>query len=126
MQVVARIECGKELRRLRRIADHRVEIDHAVVGLAGANPRVHRLPFGFAFGSVVRRTLERGQRRTDDLQAADMCALDYLLMPGDQISSAWRRRLTGLSDVVDAFEHDDITNARLRQHVAIEPGEDVD
>src|SRR4029078_8943081 len=62
VQVVAGIELLLDLRGRGGIADSRIEIDDAVVRLAGSNPVVDGLALGFAFRSRIGCALERRQR----------------------------------------------------------------
>src|SRR5215831_15681368 len=104
VQVVARVELLLNLRRLRGIAHRRVEVDYAVVRLAGPDELVHRLTFGFAFGAEIGRALERRECRAIDLQAVRVGTLDELPVPGDEILGARNRIATADADVVDALE----------------------
>ena len=47
-------------------------------------------------------------------------------MAGDEVFSSWRRVLPCLANVVDAFKHDDMRDARLRECVALEAGQGID
>ena len=48
------------------------------------------------------------------------------MWPGDKVFRRWRRVLPGLANVVDAFEHDDVRDAWLRQCVVLEAGQGID
>src|SRR5438034_4679556 len=63
VQVIAGVERRAEGAGLRRIARGRVEVDHAVVGLARADPLVDGLTLGLADRGEVHRAFERRQRR---------------------------------------------------------------
>src|SRR5687768_879031 len=101
MQVVARIVRGQKFRRLTGIPRGGVEIDDAVVLLAGTNPFVHRGALGLAFRGPVAGAFKWRQRRTVDLEAARVRSPDELPVRRDEIGGGWQRVGPCLTDVVD-------------------------
>ena len=87
--MIARIVPGLQRRRALGIADGGVEIEHGVVGVAGADPFVERLTLGFAFGCPVGCALERRERRAVDLDVVGVRPLDQLPVCRDQIRRVW-------------------------------------
>jgi hypothetical protein len=85
MEVVAPIEALEELLRIARIARGLVEIDDAIVGVAGPNPLVECLALRLADVGVVRRAPERRQSPSHNLESAGVRARDQLLVRGDEI-----------------------------------------
>ena len=125
MQPVVGVEIGPELRRGIRVADGDVEVEDGIVLAAGPDPGVHRLPLGLALRSPVERALERSQGARVDRQALRLRTLDQRPMGRDDVFGA---RLGGGErhpDVVDRLEHDDVRDAGLQQHVAVETRERI-
>ena len=117
---------GANLLGVLGIARDGVEIDHRIVGFAGANPLVHRPAQCFAFLGVIGRARIGRQRGADRLDAVHVRALDDLLMRGDQILGRHRigrGRPRADPDIVDALHHDDPFHAGLAEHVAVEAGQ---
>jgi hypothetical protein len=126
VQVIAGIVGGQHLFRIAGIARGFIEVDHAVIGVAGPDPFVQRLTLRFAGVGVISRAPEGGERRTENLHASRVRPHDQLLVSGNEVLGAGSRSLTGVPDVVDPFHHDDVCDARLTQHVGFEPGQRVD
>ena len=80
VQVIAGVVRGVEPQRVGRVAHHRVEVDDAVEGAAGADPGVHRLADGLARRGVVPRSLERRQGRAEYPHAPGVRQGDQLLV----------------------------------------------
>ena len=96
-----------------RITGRGVEVEERVVRVAGPDPVVQRLTLGFALRREVVRAVEGRERRAEDLQATRMGAIDDLLVRRDQIVRARGRLLARATDVVDAFQEDQMRDARL-------------
>jgi hypothetical protein len=47
-------------------------------------------------------------------------------MAGDKVFRSWGRVLPSDANVVDAFKHNDVRDARLRQSVVLETGQGID
>src|SRR5690348_5867282 len=68
MEVVAAVVHGQKPLGVSRIMHHRIEIDHSIVGTAGADKFVHRFTLGFALGTEVRGAFKWRERAADDFQ----------------------------------------------------------
>ena len=79
---------------------------------------------GVACGTASAQPALRRERRTEDHEPALVRAVDQLLVTRDELLRAdLVARIRGIGspiDVVDALEHDDVRDARLHQHVAVE------
>ena len=99
MSVIATIECRKHAFRMRRIADHLVEINNCIVRAAGSDPVIDRMALCFLFWRVESRCYQRvfkGQDGTaEGCEAPLVCSLDELQQAGYNIFGAdvlrWRR-----------------------------------
>src|SRR5438094_9530238 len=109
--MVARIVLGEHSRWPIRVADRGVEIEDAIVGLAGSNPLVERLALGLSLWCPVVRVLKWRERRPEDPEALRAGALNHLFVRRDEFRRAGRGALSRLPDVVDAFEDDDVRRA---------------
>ncbi len=119
VQVITGVVRGVQPQRVGRIAHHRVEVDDAVEGSAGADPGVHRLTRGLARRGVIARSLERQQGRAEYPQAPGVRPGDQPLVPGDDLGRADVAQAE--PDVVDPLKHDDVPDPRLVQGVPPEP-----
>ena len=129
MQMVAGIECRKQMIGTLRIARDFVEIHERVEVSRAANPGIDGLTVRFGRGRWMVKSgiRERENRRADDLNAMRACARQDLFVCRDNIFHdglvLCRGHFPGSrqhSNIVDAFEHDDVSHARLRQHIVIE------
>src|SRR5215831_3544139 len=135
--MISTVERRKDSRGGTRVAKYRIEIDHSVIPLAQANPRVDPLALDLVGGRKDREWRSRdnepligGQCGAIDLEALRMRALDELLMAldnlidGDLLSGT---KSTGPphADVVAPQLHDHMGHSRLGQHVPIEPGQSI-
>src|SRR5262249_20348699 len=83
VQMIAGLERLLHLRRLRGIAERRVEVEHAVELLARPHPVVDGLAYSVAVGRVVPGALVRRDRRAVDLEALRVRPRDNLPVAGD-------------------------------------------
>jgi hypothetical protein len=88
--------------RVALIAGRLVKIDHGIVRFARPDPLVERLALCFSDLGVIGRSVERGQRRPQNLQPTRVRLLDQLLMAGDKVFRRWGRVLPSNANVVDA------------------------
>ena len=124
--MIAGVVRGEESAGLRRIPGDRVEIDHAVVGVAGPDPLIDRLAFGLAFPGKASAALVGRQRRaeifTPLVRARSIICL-WIAMMSSAVGVGFCLRV---ADVVDAFQHDDVRHAALAERVALESRQRVD
>jgi len=134
VEVVAAVEGGQHAVGLVGVARGFVKVDDGVEVPSGANPLVDGLAVGFAGGAgvVVARPGVGCDGRSDDGDAVGMGAKHDLLIGGedtpDEQSVFGGRGLVfagETAEVVDALEDDQIADAGLGEHVAVEAGEDV-
>jgi hypothetical protein len=90
VEIVSRVELLLEPGRHSRIPYGQVEIDHAVIRLAGPDPLVERRTLGLAVARPVAGALEWRERRTEDLESAGVRTFDELPLSGDEIGAASR------------------------------------
>src|SRR5215467_16036133 len=126
MEVIAGIVDWQKHFRVARIASRPVEVDHGIIRFARSDPLVERLALCFSDLGVISRTVERRQRCSKNLQPTRVRLLDKLLMASDEVFGRRGRVLSGIANVVDAFKHNDVRDAGLRQRVALETGERID
>src|SRR6185312_13413181 len=114
------------------IAHGLIEIDETVERLAGANPFVYSFALDLSSGREIARigsALKRRQRGAKNFKPVFVCALSHLLQSGDDVFRTYRfrfrSRCAGMSQVIDAFEDDHVLDARLREHIAIEPRQPI-
>src|ERR1035441_8267710 len=123
MQVIAAVIGREEADWLIRIAHDLVEIDHAVEGLAGADPFIHSL----ALALLGRWRGGKGHYGAPEDFEAVFVGAPELAQTGDDVvgGDVFRhgRRSAGMTDIVDAFQHNDESHARLRQDIALESRE---
>ena len=118
---------------LAQVAEAR-EIDDGVKVSGSANPLIDSLPVCLAgrAGMVVTRTTEGQNGCAKDFDVVRMSARNHLLVSGNHVVDEgivvglWDIVITSKhTDVVDSFEHHQITNAGLRDDVMIEAGESI-
>lgn len=130
VQVVSGV-VGREYRvRVGRVGERAIEVDDRVVGTAGPDPVVDRVPDLLVVRGVVAElvALDGRERGADGAYAMLMRGPDQLEVGVDELLGRDRRglpaaevRLSGGADVVDPFQHDHRTDLRLAEDVAIEP-----
>src|SRR5262245_9333769 len=127
MQPIPGVPFWQHARGVLWILEKLLEVDHPVEGATRTYPCVDRLAYGSPLRGIgpghERFVFPRQQRRADDLDSARMGSEDQLLVPADHVG---RRHLRCLwlvwiaAQIVDAEDHDDVGDAGLGQHVAIE------
>ena len=111
------------------IAHNLVEVDDAIEDAAGADPLIDGLAHLFAGGRRVAGSNVGGERGAKNLDVVGMGAGDELgegedrILGGDDVAGL--ARLGGVADVVDAFKNDEVADAALGEHIAIEAGDCV-
>ena len=123
MQPVVGMQVRPEPRRVLRVADRGGEVDHAVVGAAGTDPVVQRLPLRFPCLRPVEGAFEREQGAAVDGQPERVRPLNHCPVPGDEILDRRPRIVERHPDVVGRLQNHHVGHARLQQHVAVEPRE---
>src|SRR5579883_3588995 len=133
MQMIAAVEIRANVVRMRRVLGRFIEIDDTIERPAGADPLVDSFALGFfGFGEVAFEHCagEGRQSRSIDFESLFMRASSELFESGNDIGGvglfAWEEIGAGMAEIVDAFEHDYVFHAGLREHVAIEAGKRAD
>src|SRR5262245_3501779 len=112
MNIIAAIVSRENEQRVIRVAHGSIEIDYCIVRAAGADPVVNRLASRFYSSSESRRN----QGATIDPETRRFGSNDELLMTcNNSISGHPTKQIIGTD------EHDEVCNARLGQHITIEP-----
>src|SRR5262252_1265010 len=132
MEVIAAVIGCRDRSRASWIGKNAIEVDDAIKGAARAYPIIDGLAFCLFVGrkiSLIGRSregiFEWRQRNANDLDRAEMGALDQLPVAGnDFVCSANNavRLDSGARppDVVDPDEDHDVRNGGLAQHVTLE------
>src|SRR5690242_10058315 len=119
------------------ITNRRIEVENGVKCTARTDPLIYSLTPCLALLAVVVGTLERGQSCTKHPDSVLVSPVNNLLqannkvLRADHLVSKWQVlqrssiRQTRLqmreSKVVDSFQHDQVRNARLSQHIPVKP-----
>src|SRR5512134_3576666 len=89
MKVITTVISRQEPGRVTWIAQHLIDVYHAVEGTTRADPVVQRHALCLVLRRVIARkariALERRQRATDDAQALFMCPRDELTKAHDKV-----------------------------------------
>jgi hypothetical protein len=131
VQSVSAVVHGTHLGRDFGVTQRCVEIDDTVKHAALPDPGIDRDPVHLAHGvpgvGHVGLIAERCQRRANDLDAGGVGAQRYLLQASNHMFGG--DLLLGLrppiTQIIGAEHDNDVCDARLRQHVAVEPPEPV-
>src|SRR5581483_4990375 len=130
MKMIARIICRQQAFGMLRIAHDLVEIDHGVKMPGGANPIIDGSPVSLVGGGrmIVGRTSKRQDGSADHFDVISVRARHNLLVcrknSPDQNIMLRARDVAFASqhaNVIDSFEHNQIPDARLRNHIAVQP-----
>src|ERR1700733_6947613 len=134
--MVWRCEARRHSAGMVRVAQDRIKIDYRIKRAAGPNPFVNRLPNRFLGFRVVARNVDafkRSDRGSNQLDPVSVSARNQLAVAVNQVlgtaSIGWIGEVAlvelcaGEADVIDPFEQHDMSYARQRQHIAVEPGQ---
>lgn len=132
VQEVARVVDRVQLTRIRRVHDDLIEVHHRVENTARANEGVHALTRHLTDRARVwldrRVAAEWRDRRREHRQACDVQPCRYLPERPDQLvanSLLCFGGSVGGADVVHSLEYHREFDARLRNHVALNPPKGV-
>ena len=127
--MIARIKRREQSIRMLRIACDHIEVDDRVKMPGRANPLVDCLAIRFALGfrtRVLRADVRQNRRANrldpmrmrpcDDLRICTMIPCTIASCSSGETSSS----RANVPRIVHALQHDQLANARLRQHIAIE------
>src|SRR5262249_18580427 len=131
VQMIAAVIQREQPRRVARVAHNFVEIHDGVEFAASADPRVDLVPRCFFLRReemdlrmFEHRVLDGGDGGSDNKNPLLMRARDQLAIAGDDALGAHaftgRYERAREKNVVDAEKKDDVLDASLREHVAIE------
>src|SRR6476469_2932862 len=130
VHVVAAVVGRQQPRRVARIAEHGVEVDHRIECSAGTDPVIDRLSPLLARRrpeAGKRVAFERIQRASVDFQPQRTRAIDALSITLDYLRDAhvFRRETEGSGDEDGgiALQYDDISRSGLHEDVSIESRE---
>ena len=133
MELIGFVIAGAELAWIGGVLDDFVEVDYAVEGAGGADEGVEGLAHGFG---LVGGVAEGGEGAADDFDAVIVGAEDHLLHCADEVVGGDGRGVGGGSSgsgwaagrvhVVNAFEDEEVLDARLGDDIAVEAGECAD
>src|SRR5579883_847482 len=134
MQMIARIELGAQPVGMSRIAERFVKIDNFIEVPGRANPGVYLLAIGF--GSSIRVVVIgagiRRNRSAIDAEMMGMGSRDQLIVGVQNAANERgvlfrgdRAMAQSRTEIVDTFQNDDVPDAGLGQHIAIEARESV-
>src|ERR1700678_1733961 len=130
MQMIAAVIVRQKPRRMARITQHRIEIDHRVKFALAANPSIDLLPHGFLLRSGIAwkniGAFEWRQSSSNNSDALFSRFRDELPIPNHQLLRSHlcggRRECAWKSYVIDAETHDDTVDSGLPQCVTRETG----
>src|SRR5690242_11442042 len=133
--MVSTVVDREQSRRMARVSQHFVEIDYSIEFSAAAYPVIDLLTYDFFLGTIKgdwrrrfgkdqERVLERWVRRPNDSNSLLMGApyeftiAGYHALGSHPFGQRSQRAREG--NVVDTETHDDVLDASLSKHVAIE------